>query len=135
MGSNKELLFEIESWLNENYSQENLENYNIFNGPKLGVIRYNEKTAISFWGCGAIVCIGHLLFFIDEDDGNWSCSKSFQGDDTITGLLDSFSIAWAPGFVEAIQNLIEYVNKNGKPIYYSGTDVICNYTLDSNNEE
>ena len=116
----KEKLNGIVSWLNNNYNQES-ENYDIFIGSKPGVIKYDEHTAISPWACGAIVCIGSTLYFIEEDDGNW-----FLRD---VGLQTPYSIGWAKSFVEAMNILIKYVEENGKPICYSGTDIICNYTL------
>lgn len=121
----KEKLKTIVSWLNRNYNQES-ENYNIFVGSKPGVIKYDEHTAISPWACGAIVCIGSLLYFIGEDDGNWFLidDKEYR-----CGLQDSFSIGWAESFVEAINNLVEYTKENGQPVYFSGTKVLCHYTL------
>ena len=120
----KEKLESIVYWLNENYNQDS-ENYSIFNGAKPEVIRYNKEIAISLWACGAIVCIGSLLYFISEDDGNWFIRDS-EGD---YGLQSTFSIGWAESFTEAIKRLENYINKNGKPVYFSGTNTICHYTL------
>lgn len=120
----KEKLESIVYWLNENYNQDS-ENYSIFNGAKPEVIRYNKEIAISLWACGAIVCIDSLLYFISEDDGNWFIRDS-EGD---YGLQSTFSIGWAESFTEAIKRLENYINKNGKPVYFSGTNTICHYTL------
>lgn len=120
----KEKLESIVYWLNENYNQDS-ENYSISNGAKPEVIRYNKEIAISLWACGAIVCIGSLLYFISEDDGNWFIRDS-EGD---YGLQSTFSIGWAESFTEAIKRLENYINKNGKPVYFSGTNTICHYTL------
>jgi hypothetical protein len=80
----------IVRWLNENYNQES-DNYSIIHGPKPEVVRYDEETAISLWACGAIVCIGSLLYFISEDDGNWFIN--YSGRDY--GYQSTFSIGWA----------------------------------------
>ena len=121
----KEKLEAIVSWLNNNYNQES-ENYNIFVGSKPGVIKYDEHTAISPWACGAIVCIGSLLYFVVEDDGNWLL---IEGKEYGCGLQDRFSIGWAESFVEAMNKLVEYTKENGQPVYFSGTKVLCHYTL------
>lgn len=120
-----ELLNEIVDWLNENYNQ-NSDNYCIISGPKQEVIKYNENTAISFWGCGAIVCHESLLYFISEDDGHWFINS--EGKYNI-GLQSCFSIEWAQEFANALTRLIKYTEEHGKPVYYSGTNVLCNYTL------
>lgn len=120
----KEKLESIVNWLNKNYNQDS-KNYSIFSGAKPEVIRYNKEIAISLWACGAIVCIGSLLYFISEDDGNWFIRDS-EGD---YGLQSTFSIGWAESFTEAIKRLENYINKNGKPVYFSGTNTICHYTL------
>ena len=44
----------IVSWLNKKYNQDS-DKYSIFEGAKPEVIRFNERTAISLWACGAIV--------------------------------------------------------------------------------
>lgn len=123
----EEKLNTITAWLNENYSQDS-ENYNIFLGAKPEVIRLDGETAISFWACGAIVCIGSLLYFIIEDDGSWWIE---QDEHTFHhyAYQTSFSIGWAESFSNAIRALNEYVKQNGKPIYYSGTETICCYSL------
>ena len=120
----KEKLESIVYWLNENYNQDS-ENYSIFNGAKPEVIRYNKEIAISLWACGAIVCIGSLLYFISEDDGNWFIRDSEEE----YGFQSTFSIGWAESFSEALKKLIEYTKENGKPVYFSGTNTICHYTL------
>jgi len=120
----KEKLQEIVDWLNENYNQDS-ENYSIFFGSKPEVIKYDEHTAISFWACGAIVCIHHYLYFIEEDDGNWF----MQEEGRCYAFQTMFSVAWAESFANAMKNLKEYTEKNGKPIYYSGTQTICHYVL------
>ena len=90
------------------------------------MIKYDEHTAISLWGCGAIVCIGSILYFIQEDDGNWFTHNEEHGR---IGLQTSFSIGWAESFSKALNDLVEYAKEHGEPVYYSGTDIICHYTL------
>lgn len=127
--SNKEHLKNIVNWLNKNYNQDS-ENYSIFSGAKPEVVRYDEHTAISLWACGAIVCISSSLYFIEEDDGNWFLLEAKnEYEDEEYGFQNHFSIGWAKSFSEAIKRLENYINENGKPVYFSGTNTICHYTL------
>lgn len=126
---NKEHLKNIVNWLNKNYNQDS-KNYSIFNGAKPEVIRYDEHTAISLWACGAIVCIKSIMYFIGEDDGNWFLSEAKRsGKYEDYGYQDQFSIGWAKSFYNAMKKLEDYINKNGECVYYSGTNIICHYTL------
>jgi hypothetical protein len=120
----KEHLKNIVNWLNENYNQDS-ENYSIFMGAKPEVIRYDEHTAISLWACGAIVCIRSILYFITEDDGNWFLLETHED----YGFQNIFSIGWAKSFSDAIKRLEDYIEENGEPVYFSGTNTICHYTL------
>lgn len=124
--NNKEHLKNIVNWLNKNYNQDS-ENYSIFNGAKPEVIRYDEHTAISLWACGAIVCIESILYFIGEDDGNWFLSE--EDNHRNYGYQTNFSIGWAESFYNAMKKLEDYINENGEPVYFSGTNTICHYTL------
>ena len=127
--SNKEHLKNIVNWLNKNYNQDS-ENYSIFSGAKPEVVRYDEHTAISLWACGAIVCIKTIMYFIGEDDGNWFLLEAKnEYEDEEYGFQDHFSIGWAKSFSDAIKRLENYINENGKPVYFSGTNTICHYTL------
>ena len=45
------------------------------------------------------------------------------------GLQDRFSIGWVDSFTNAMLQLKKYIEENGTPVYFSGTNVICNYTL------
>lgn len=124
MNEIKTKLESIVSYLNSHFNQDSDE-YSICQGPKPQVIKYDEHTAISLWACGAIVCIGSLLYFIGEDDGNWFIREegrdyAFQG---------CFSIGWADSFVNAMTALKKYTEENGTPVYYSGTDILCHYKL------
>ena len=132
----------IENWLNNEYSQDS-EKYCIFRGPKPEVVRYDDHTAISFWACGAIVCIYDQMYFIGEDDGNWflndgmfNARDDYKGWENykgynIYGFQDSFSIGWANSFADAMTKLNEYVKENGEPVYFSGIEkkIICHYRL------
>ncbi len=125
----KERLKSIVNWLNKNYNQDS-ENYSIFNGAKPEVVRYDENTAISLWACGAIVCIGDIIYFIGEDDGNWFLLETIRNDKYEDyGYQDSFSIGWAKSFYDAMKRLEDYIKENGKTVYFSGTNTICHYTL------
>lgn len=117
----------VVDWLNTNYNQES-ENYNIFIGSKPMVIEYNDHVAISTWACGAIVCIYDQLFFICEDDGNWWINEEEKEYGNLA-YQDSFSIGWADSFMNALSSLKKYVDEHGKPVYFSGTNVVCNYRL------
>lgn len=64
----KKKLDEIVEYLNKRFYQGSKE-YNFIHGPKPQVIRYDKDSAISIWACGAIVCIGNSIYFIEEDDG------------------------------------------------------------------
>lgn len=122
-------LASIVSWLNRHYNQDS-DNYDIFVGSKPGIIKYDDHTIISPWGCGAIVCIHDTIFFLSEDDGHWFlCDENKEYGEY--GYQTNFSIAWAKGFTEAMNKVIEYVNENGHPVYFSGLEekIICHYTL------
>lgn len=118
----------ILDYLNKNYNQ-NSPNYSIFCGAKPEVIRLDATTAVSFWGCGAIVCDGDQIYFIKEDDGYWFTSSNNNTVSRKDCTQTSFSIAWGRGFADAMTKLCEYVEKNGEPVYYSGTNIVCHYAL------
>lgn len=138
----KEKLPSILDMLNSQYSQDS-ENYSIIHGPKPEIIRFDEETAISLWACGAIVCVKSIMYFISEDDGYWFCpdwidSENIDEDGMVgrrarlfssIGMQDSFSVGWIDSFTKAMKNLKDYLKDNGTPVYYSGTDSICHYTL------
>lgn len=125
----KEHLKNIVNWLNKNYNQTS-ENYSIFYGAKPEVVRYDEHTAISLWACGAIICIGSILYFIEEDDGNWFLLEAKRSDKYEDyGYRCHFSIGWAKNFSDAMIRLDDYIKENGDPVYFSGTNTICHYKL------
>ena len=123
----------IVNYLNKRFNQDSDE-YSIFQGAKPQVIRYDEETAISTWACGAIVCIGDMIYFLSEDDGTWR----FHGNDCGIATQSNFSIGWAKSFAEAMESLTKYVEENGEPVRYRlGIDSegniiegdICHYQL------
>lgn len=122
----KEKLEEVMDWLNDEYCQDSPK-YSIIDGPKSEVIRYDEETAISLWACGAIVCVGDQIYFIEEDDGFWFTKDTEYN----YALQSSFSIGWVDSYTKALKHLNKYVKENGSPVYYSGTDRICHYELKS----
>jgi len=129
MNEIKVKLNNIVDWLNKNYNQDS-ENYSIFSGAKPDVFRYDEHTAISLWSCGAIILIESILYFIEEDDGNWFLLESKRREKFEDyGYQSNFSIGWAKSFTNAIIRLENYAKEHGTPEYYSGTDIVCNYTL------
>lgn len=132
-----EKLNSVVDFLNEKFNQES-EEYSIFNGAKPQIICFDNETAISLWACGAIVCINSLVYFIQEDDGNWFAPKYIQLEDVdsefwrsrpCVGVQTHFSLGWGESFINAFKALDDYVKENGVPYYYSGTDIICGYEL------
>lgn len=134
-----ENLKKVLDYLNERFNQ-NSEEYSIVDGAKPQVIRFDERTAISLWGCGAIVCIGQMLYFIQEDDGSWFAPEyitveaaesnlDFWKSCPHIGMQSNFNIGWIESFSNALKALDEYVKANGTPFYYKGTDTICGYEL------
>jgi hypothetical protein len=125
----KDKLYQIVKWLDRNYNQDS-ENYDIFFGAKPSVIRFDDDTAVSLWPCGAVVCIGSILYFIEEDDGHWFLCEAKEDDNyEHCGFQTHFSIGWGESFCKAITDLMAYVKENGEPVYFSGTDKICHYAL------
>lgn len=127
-------LNEVVDYLNKRFNQGTNE-YNIVEGAKPQVIRFDKTTAISTWACGAVVCIGSILHFISEDDGHWYLNESNKG---YIGFQQNFSIGWSNSFIKAIANLNRYVEENGEPVRYTlGKDedgstiygTICYYKL------
>ena len=128
----KKKINEVAKWLNDNYSQENELNY--FNTvekswEKPCIVRYDEHTAVAFWACGAVVCIGSMLYFIWGDDGVWVVNKMETVAGTvIPGILSGFTVMLAGKLAEALNMIEKYVRENGK--YVEGTGrTIAHYTL------
>lgn len=134
-----ENLNNVLDYLNDHFNQ-NSEEYSIVDGAKPQVIRFDERTAISLWGCGAIVCIGQMLYFIQEDDGSWFAPEYITVEAAelnldvwkkypYVGMLSGFNIGWIESFSNALKALDEYVKANGVSRYYKDTDIICDYEL------
>ena len=102
-------------YINLKYNQENLPEY---------YIPYKIcNSIVFFWPCGGIILNESLFFYtISEDDGYWFESKR--------GEL-CFSSAWLPHLIKCFTAANNYLEENGKPYYYSDTNMICGYELQS----
>lgn len=120
-------LKQIADWLESRFNQETITVDQYVIQPNVEVLKYDEHTAISLWECGAIVCIGSILYFVGEDDGNWFVCN----DDDFVGFQSAFCIGWTSSFIAALERLEKYVNDHGTPIYWSGNPEkgICHYKL------
>lgn len=126
----KKFLDGVAGYLNRNYCQDS-GNYDIFNGSKPDAFLYNEHTAAGFWSCGAIACIGSLLHFIGEDDGNWFLTHNGMQSAFSTGWSESFgmqckdskSLSKSMGIRFVFQELTQFVIIVYKNIYYE--NVLC----------
>lgn len=98
--------------INERFWQDHMPEYNV---------PYDfEDCKVFFWPCGAIILNGSQMRTISEDDGHWSVSS-------VKGI--SMSSYWISKFVECLNAANQYLKENGKPYYYSGTDIICGYEI------
>ena len=112
MVKKKCLVDRIIDLINEKFDQDHMPEFNVpydFEGCK-----------VFFWPCGAIILNGSQMRTISEDDGHWSVSS-------VKGI--SMSSSWIPKFVECLNAVNKYLKENGKPYYYSGTDIICGYEI------
>lgn len=145
MSNYSDKLKAVVEYMNKRFGPESEEN-DSFLGPKPSVIRYDDKTAIATWACGAVVCIGSAMFYISEDDGFWFLPEEVKIDriDKNGNYPDwavdcgckpgGTNIAWAESLANAILELKKYVDENGEPVYYSGTTNICYYRLSKKGE-
>ena len=127
----KKKLNEVERWLNENYSQQNELGYDIVeeSWENPCIVRYDEHTAVAFWTCGAVVCIGSMLYFIEGDDGIWVVNERKTKIGTIiSGMLPGFTVMYAGKLSEALTMMEKYVRENGKYVEESER-TIAHYTL------
>ena len=111
----KKKLNEVERWLNENYSQQNELGYDTVeeSWEKPCIVRYDEHTAVAFWTCGAVVCIGHMLYFIEGDDGIWVVNERKTKIGTvISGMLPGFTVMLAGKLSEALTMMEKYVEES-----------------------
>ena len=111
----KKKLNEVERWLNENYSQQNELGYDTVeeSWEKPCIVRYDEHTAVAFWTCGAVVCIGHKLYFIEGDDGIWIVNERKTKIGTvISGMLPGFTVMLAGKLSEALTMMEKYVEES-----------------------
>ena len=127
----KKKLDEVARWLNENYSQQNELAFDLVVGSweKPCIVRYDEHTAVAFWACGAVVCIGSMLYFIEGDDGIWVVNERKTKIGTvISGMLPGFAVMYAGKLSEALTMMEKYVRENGKYVEESER-TIAHYTL------
>ena len=127
----KKKLNEVERWLNENYSQQNELGYDFVeeSWENPCIVRYDEHTAVAFWTCGAVVCIGSMLYFIEGDDGIWVVNERKTKIGTvIAGMLPGFTVMLAGKLSEALTMMEKYVRENGKYVEESER-TIAHYTL------
>lgn len=127
---NKNILIklnQIANWLESKFNQETITVDQYVIQPNVEVLKYDEHTAISLWECGAIVCIGSILYFVGEDDGNWFV----HNDNDFVGFQSAFCIGWTSSFIAALERLEKYVNNHGTPVYWSDNPEkgICYYKL------
>ena len=127
----KKKLNEVERWLNENYSQQNELGYDTvvraWKNPC--IVRYDEHTAVAFWTCGAVVCIGSMLYFIEGDDGIWVVNeRKTKVGSVISGMLPGFTVMYAGKLSEALTMMEKYVRENGRYVEESER-TIAHYTL------
>ena len=127
----KKKLNEVERWLNENYSQQNELGYDFVeeSWENPCIVRYDEHTAVAFWTCGAVVCIGDMLYFIEGDDGVWVVNeKKTKVGTVIPGMLSGFTVMLAGKLSETLTMMEKYVRENGKYVEESER-TIAHYTL------
>lgn len=106
----------IITYLNDKYTQKAVWEEGIVI-PKIE--KFDEKTVISYWECGAIVSVDGKFYFIRQDDLYWY----FR--DMNTGI----NSAHLKSLGDAITRLAGYLQEHGKPFYYTGTNIICGYKL------
>lgn len=94
--------------------------FNQLNPPELYKV-YNINTcAVIFWGCGTIIAKSQWFQTVSEDDCYWRIEMR-EG--------EFMSNHWLPDYAKALGILNKYLEENGKPFYYVGTNVICGYEI------
>ena len=106
----KEIL-EIVEAINGKFNQNNM--------PVLYEPYIINHSLVIFGGCHAIVLSGRLMWLIVEDDGHW-----FTINDSCR-----CSSSWIPDIINILKVANDYLEKNGKTYYYSGTEIICGYEV------
>ena len=93
------------------------------------IVRYDEHTAVAFWACGAVVCIGSMLYFIEGGDGIWVVNeRKTKVGTVISGMLPGFTVMLAGKLSEALTMMEKYVRENGRYVEESER-TIAHYTL------
>lgn len=127
----KKKLDEVARWLNENYSQQNELAFDLVVRARKNpcIVRYDEHTVVAFWTCGAVICIGSMLYFIEGGDGIWVVNERKTKIGTvISGMLPGFTVMLAGKLSEALTMMEKYVRENGKYVEESER-TIAYYTL------
>ena len=97
-------------YINSRFNQTHMPEYNV--PYKI------ENTIVFFWSIGAIILYDNFVEFIKEDDGYWFESHNFK-----------MSSAWIPAFTDCLLAANKYLEENGEPYYFSGTNFLCGYRL------
>lgn len=101
-------------WINSKFNQDNM--------PELYIpYKYSNDCVVFFHGIGGIILYKDRFQTFSEDDGYFFLNKHTFG---ITS-----SSAWLKEWEKGFKTAKEYLEKNGIPYYYSGTDIICGYSL------
>lgn len=104
---------DVMCWIDENFNQYNM--------PDLHTpYRFNERCAVFFNGIGGVILYEEWFRTFSEDDGHFFINTS-QGID--------MNVAWIEEWEKTFKEVGEYLEKEGKPFYYSGTNTICGYKL------
>lgn len=109
----KDLQGKILEWINKNFDQENIPEYYVPYKP-------DDKCVIFFHGIGGIILYEQWFQTFSEDDGHYFINSE-------PGVFASS--AWLNEYIKCFEAANKYLEENGKPYYYSGTNVICGYSL------
>ena len=109
MSEFNETYLEVIDYLSETYNQWT-EKYP--DEDNVEVYPNADNVFISYWGCGAYVVIGKMLYEIWEDDGNWFPSRAtLYYDDEDDDKYDDncCSVGWLASKANALTKLTEYM--------------------------
>lgn len=97
-------LDKIVTYLNDRFAIDSEEYDYLYSANPL-VISYNDEVDIALWACGAVVNIEDMIYFISENDGNWSYTEESCDPSSNYAYLTPFSIGWAKSIAKAINAL------------------------------